>query len=201
MPKARFTYDVRSLDQPPVGVEDYAVRTSDGEAAGTVGELLERDGERLLVIESGAPPVKPVRRALPWEKVEQVDHDALAVWLLIDRSSLEREALELDPDLAREEGVEGGAEARRLVETPVDLIPAATTSSVGPVDRSTWATLLTLFAVFALSMLVATVAVDLGGDDRWALLFLVPAGLALVLAVLAFRWFRRPYERRAARKP
>jgi hypothetical protein len=200
VPRAQFTYEVRSVDQQAVGVEDYAVRASDGEVVGTVGELLDRDGERLLVIQSGVPPLKPVQRALPWAKVERVDHDALAVWLHLDRFSLEREALELDPELAREEGVDGGAEARRLEQTPPDLVPNASASSSGPVDRTTWAKLLALFALFALALLAATVVVTFGGDE-WAPLFLVPAGLALALGALAFRWFRNPYERRAARKP
>jgi hypothetical protein len=199
VPKAPFTYEVRSIDQEPVGVEDYVVRTSDGEAVGTVGELLERDGDRFLVIEQGAPPVKPVRRALSWDKVERVDHDALAVWLLLDRFSLEREALDLDPDRAVEEGL-GEAEARRLDAPPPDLIPPPATGS-GPVDRSLWAKLFAVFALFAFSVLLVTLLVSLTGDNIWALLFLVPAALAVVLAAMAFRFYRRPYERRAAQKP
>jgi hypothetical protein len=199
--KAPFTYETRSLDQDPVGVEDYVVRTSDGDSAGTVAALLVRDDERFLVVESGAAPVAPARRALPWSAVERVDHDAVAVWLRLDRSSLEREALELDPELAVEEG-EGTAEARRVDETPVDLIPSARSGTqTGPVDRPLWANLLALFAAFAFSVLVTVVVITFTGDNTWALLFLVPAALAVALAAVGYRMYRSPYERRAARKP
>lgn len=201
MPRAQFTYETRSIDQDPVGIEDYVVRTSDGEPAGTVGELLERGGERLLVIESGAPPVKDVQRAVPWSAVERVDHEALAVWLRLDPFSLERDALELDPELAVEDG-DDEPEARRLDVPPADLIPAAQSGSVaGPVDRSTWVAMLALFAAFAFATLGAVLVVTFSEDVTWALLFLVPAALGIALGVVAFRLYRSPYERRAARKP
>lgn len=203
MPKAPFTYEVRSIDQEPVGIEDYVVRTSDGEAVGTVGELLERGGDRFLVVEQGTPPVKPVQRAVSWDKVERIDHDALAVWLLLDRYSLEREALELDPELAVEEGVDADEpEARRIDAPPPDLIPPAQAGALsGPVDRSTWASMFGVFAAFAFSLLAAVIVVTFSGDNTWALLFLVPAALAVWLGVLGFRFYRAPYERRAQRKP
>lgn len=201
MAKAEFTYETRSLDQDPVGIEDYVVRTSDGESVGTVAALLAHGRERLLVVESGAPPVARVRRALPWSAIERVDHDAVAVWLRLDRFSLERDSLELDPELAVEEG-HGTPEARRVDETPADLIPSARRGTqTGPVDRPLWANLLALFAALAFSLLVAVVVVTFTGDTTWALLFLVPLALAVTLGVVGYRLYRSPYERRAARKP
>lgn len=201
MAKAEFTYETRSLDQDPIGIEDYVVRTSDGDPVGTVGALLERTGSRMLVVESGTPPVARVRHALPWSAVERIDHDAVAVWLRLDRVALERDALELDPELAVEEG-QGTPEARRVDETPADLIPNARGGAQsGPVDRPLWANMLALFAALTFSLLVAVVVVTFTGDNTWALLFLVPAALAVALAVVGYRLYRTPYERRAARKP
>jgi hypothetical protein len=61
--------------------------------------------------------------------------------------------------------------------------------------------MLALFALFGFSVLAAAVVVTFAGDNTWALLFLVPAALALVLAVMGYRAYRSPYERRASRKP
>jgi hypothetical protein len=198
--KGDFTYEVRKLPMDPVGIEDYVVRTSDGGAAGTVAAILEREGgERLLVVESGAPPAS-VQRAVRWPLVERVDHDALAVWLVLDQQGYQRETLELDPARAVEQG-EGDAEARRLSSPPDDLIPNALAESGGPVDRPTWAKLVAVLALFGFSILVATVVVTFTRDNTWALLFLVSAALAAAAAVLGFRAYRAPYESQGARKP
>ncbi len=200
MAKADFTYQVRSEDAAPVGIEDYVVRASDGEPVGTVGDLLERDGERLLVVVSGVPPLVGERRVVPWRQVERVDHDAVAVWLTLDTPAFEREAPELDRERAVEAG-EGDAEARRLDRPPEDLIPAAQGPEVrGPVDRTIWLKIFVAFAATSFTALLATMAVFLAGDSTWALLFLVPASLAVVTAVLAYRAYREPYEPQPARK-
>lgn len=198
MPKADFSYEVRKLPVDPAGIEDYVVRGRDGEPLGTVAAVLERDGgERLLVVEGGVPPVKAVRRAVHWSLVERIDHDAVAVWLTLDAAELERQALELDPDRAVEEGE---AEARRVVEPGPGGVPEATARNRGPVDRTTWTKALASFALTILSALVAVVVVGVTGDTTWAFLFLVPASLAAVTAVLGYRAYREPYEPRGARK-
>jgi hypothetical protein len=201
MPRAEFTYEVRRGPQDPIGVEDYVVRTSDGDAVGTVGALLDRGGERLLVVELGTPPIRHDRRAVRWECVERVDHDAVAVWLTLDAASFEGTALELDPDRAVEEG-EGDVEARRVSEPPRDLIPPPQGApQAGPVENVRWLEALGAFLAMAFASLAATMVVYFTGDSTWALLFLVPAALAVAAGVLAYRAYRSPYEPRGARKP
>lgn len=201
MPRADFTYEVRKLPMDPVGIEDYVVRTSDGASAGTVADVLERrGGERLLVVEGGVPPWKEVRRAVHWDAIERIDHDAVAVWLSLDEAALERQALELDPDRAVEQG-EGDAEARRVIVPGEGVVPEAVAENRGPVDRTTWAKAFAGFALTSFSALVAAVVVSLTEDGTWALLFLVPAALAVATALLGYRAYRQPYEPRGARKP
>jgi hypothetical protein len=200
VPKADFTYEVRRGPQEPVAIEDYVVRTSDGESVGTVGALLDRDGERLLVVDSGIPAIRGRHRAVPWSSVDRVDHDAVAVWLTLDEAGLERTALELDPDRAVEEG-EGDVEARRISEAPDDLIPPPQAEPAGPVENTRWLVAVASFLAMAFSALVAGIVVSFTADNVWALLFLVPAALAIVTVVLAYRQYRDPYEPRGARKP
>src|SRR5215210_2642871 len=202
MAKAEFTYEVRKLPTDPVWIEDYVVRTIDGEAVGTVASVLERaGGERLVVVESGAPPVKPVQRAVHWDEIDRIDHDAVAVWLALDQSGFERQALELDPDRAVEQG-EGDVEARRIDEPPEEEIPAAQTGAIsGPVDRTVWSKAFAAFAAMAFTALVATVVVSFAGDTIWVLLYLVPLAIAVVTLALGYRAYRNPYEQRPARKP
>lgn len=201
MPRADFTYEVRRLPTPAVGIEDYVVRTSDGESVGTVAAVLERaGGERLLVVEAGAPPLKSAQRAVHWDEIDRIDHEAVAVWLRLDRAAFERQSLELDPDRAVEEG-EGEPEARRIGEPPEDLIPLAQEGQVrGPVDRSEWAKVVALFVLMGFSVLLATIVVYYTGDNTWALLFLVSAALAGVTVARGYRLYRNPYEPRSAQK-
>lgn len=201
MPKADFTCEVRKLPMAAAGIEDYVVRTSDGEPAGTVAAVLERQGgEQLLVVEGGVPPVAAVRRALHWDTIERIDHDALAVWMNLDGDALARQALELDPKLAVEEG-DGKVEARRVALADEGPVPEAVTENRGPVDRTTWAKAFAVFALMGFSVLVAAVVVYFTGDNTWAFLLLLPALLAAVAAILGYRVYRRPYESRGARKP
>lgn len=201
MAKADFSYEVRKLPTDPTWIEEYVVRTNDGESVGTVAAVLERaGGERLLVIEAGAPPVKPVQRAVHWDEIDRIDHDAVAVWLNLDAGSFERQALELDPDRAVEEG-DGDPEARRLSEAPAEEIPGAQTGAIrGPVDRTDWWKAFAVFAATVFTVLLATLVVYFSGDNIWALLYLVPAALAAVAAALGYRAYRNPYEPQPARK-
>jgi hypothetical protein len=198
MARAGYTYEVRKGPTDPVWVEDYVVRTSDGESVGTVATVLERGGERLLVVERGVVPVAQDRRVVPWREVENIDHDALAVWLRQDEQSFLDSADELDPGLAVEEDV---AEARRLRQVPEEEMPAARVEGGGPVDRPTSGLAILCGALMAFSILVVVVLVT-ATESAWALLFgLVPVAFGVVALVLGYRAYRSPYARRGARKP
>ena len=200
MAKAQFTYEVRRGPQEPVAIEDYVVRTAEGDSAGTVGALLDRSGERLLVVDSGVPAIRGTRRVVPWSCVDRVDHEAIAVWLKLDAAEFERSALELDPDRAVEEG-DGDVEARRISEPPADLIPAPQAQLSGPVEKTRWLATFACFVATIFSALAVVMVVSSTGNSTWALLFLVPGALTLVTAALAYRQYRDPYEPRGARKP
>jgi hypothetical protein len=198
MARADFTYEVRKIATDPVWVEDYVVRTSDGESVGTVAAVLEHGEERLLVVERGLVPVAQDRRVVPFRDVESVDHDALAVWLRHDEDAFLRHALELDPGRAVEEGE---AEARRLREAPDDVIPAAAADRGGPLDRPQTG-LAILFAALSAFSLLAIVVAATATESAVPLVFgVIPLALAAISLVLGYRAYRSPYARRGARKP
>lgn len=112
---------------------------------------LIRRGEKFhLVVERGNPPLSHDLRAVPWEEVETVDHDSLALTLRVDQDELER-ALELDPA----KGVEDGdADAQRVTELPPGLRqPSLPGSEAGPVDRPTYVAAISFFAIGLLAAL------------------------------------------------
>jgi hypothetical protein len=197
VPKADFTYELRHLPEEAAGIEDYVVRGADGEALGTVAGLLERDGERLLAVESGAPPLAHERRVVSWDDVDDVDHEALAVWLRLDEDAYAR-ALELDPDAARDPSE--GADARRVTDLPPDLAPRPAVAPGGPVDRSLVYVAIGLAAAMAFSVLVL-VAIATRIQSEWLLAgIVVPAVLAAASLAVAFRAWREPYGTRGERK-
>lgn len=198
MAKADFTYEVRKIATDPVWVEDYVVRTSDGESVGTVAAVLEREGERLLVVERGLVPVAQDRRVVPFRDVESVDHDALAVWLREGKDAFLEHALELDPERAVEEG---DAEASRLREAPEDVLPPARVDGGGPVDKPTTGLAIFFAGLAAFSLLVVAVAVTATESAVPALFVVIPIALGVVSLVLGYRAYRSPYARRGARKP
>ena len=197
MAKAEFTYEVRKLPTDPVWIEDYVVRTRDGESVGTVGAVLEREAERLLVIQRGLVPMAQDRRVVPWNQVERIDHDAVAVWLTLDEATFDAEALELDPGRAVEEGE---AEARRVSEPPEEL-PRPQVAAAGPVDRPLPIVALGLAGLAAFLALVVVILIS-AADSAWPAIFFVgPAALFVTAAVLGYRSYRNPYAPRGAAKP
>jgi hypothetical protein len=198
MARADFTYEVRKGPTDPVWVEDYVVRTSEGESVGTVAAVLEHRGERLLVVERGLVPVAQDRRVVPWRDVEQIDHDALAVWLRQGEQAFLDGAAELDPGLAVEEDV---AEARRLREPPEGELPAARVDRGGPVDRPTTGLAMLCGALTAFSILVIAVVATATESAAVLVLAVVPIVFATLALVFAYRAYRSPYARRGARKP
>jgi hypothetical protein len=195
---AGFTYEIRHLPEEPFGIEDYVARTSDGAAVGTIAALLERDGELLVAVEGGAPPLAHARRVVRWDDVADVDHEALAVWLRLDEEAFGR-APELDPDAARATGE--GAEARRLTDLPPEVAARPEVAPGGPVDR--WSVFVAVGLVLAMAFsLLGIVAAATAWETPWlALALLVPAALAAAGLVFGFRAWRDPYTSRGARKP
>ena len=128
----RRTYQVAPAGAPASGLEEYTVETSLGEPVGKVQTLLEGDDGLLLAVELGAPPFTHQVRAVPWERVEEVDHDSLAVRLTVGPDELER-APELDPS----QGVEtDDADLRRVETLPAEARGNVPPGNVaGPVDR------------------------------------------------------------------
>jgi len=61
--KASRTYEVAPAGEGAAGLEEYLVETKDGEVAGKVVALVDRDGERFLLFDSGTPPIAKERRA------------------------------------------------------------------------------------------------------------------------------------------
>lgn len=198
MAKAEFTYEVRKLPTDPVWIEDYVVRTRDGESVGTVGAVLDHGGERLLVVQRGVVPVAQDPRVVSWQQIDRIDHDALAVWLTLEEATFERDAPELDPSRAVEEGP---ADARRVREAPEELLPPPQASPRGPVDRSLPMVAVGLLGLGAFLLLVSVVVLTLG-DSLWlAVFFVVPAALLVAAAVAGYRSYRNPYDAHPAQKP
>jgi len=188
------TYQMAPAGAPATGLEEYAVETAGGEAVGKVQTLLEGDDELLLAVELGTPPLTHQVRVVPWERVEEVDHDALAVRLTLGKDELER-APELDPD----RGVETeDAELRRVETLPAEARGNVLPGNVaGPVDRlvlgpSIALGLLGVFAFLAWVIMVTQVR-DLSW--HWALLA-VPILLVGVSGYLAYDAFRNQADSR-----
>ncbi len=172
-----------------VGLEDYDVESAEGKPIGKVKVVLRRGEELFLAVEGGLPPALPELRAVPWDAIADVDHDALTVRL--DAGALGR-SVSLEPELAVQSG---DADATRVATVPGKPVAALPTAHQGPVDRPIYlvALLLGLLGVFgALALVIFATAIDLGWF--WALAA-VPAALLLLSGVFAYRFFRRPSER------
>ena len=188
MARADHTSQPHAGGQDAAGVEDYVVRTDDGEAVGTVEQLLRRDGRPLLVVD---------RRLVPWSKVERVDHEALAVWLRLSRDAFE-ESERADADAPDEEGL---AAAARDADVPPALIPRPEEDPAGPVDRPLMPLLIGLTGAVAFAALIV-VAAATAYETPWIYVgFVVPAVLAVATGVVMYRAWRSPYEPRGTKKP
>jgi hypothetical protein len=187
--KASWTYEVPPAGADSAGLEEYLVETRGGEAVGKVVALLEREGERYLLLDSGAPPLAKERRAVRWDDIAEIDHETLTVTLRLDVHEL-ASTVELDP---ANEVENGSAEAVRISDLPADLRPPADPES-GPTDKPTYAAAIALFAAALLALLALVLAAS-GTDFTWEFgLFAIPAILVLAAAVAGYRSWRRPYE-------
>jgi hypothetical protein len=192
MAEESWTYRLETPDAPAAGIEGYAVWEDGGETnAGIVSALVEREGQLYVVAELGAPPVASELRAVPLERVREIDHAALAVRL--PPGELERSPA-LDPDRAvRSED----AEAQRVAVPPPELVPEpAPPGAPGPVDTPVLpiAVGTALLAAFAT---LAVVALTYALGSPWLLLLLaVPAVLAVAAGAMAYRAYLHPYQAR-----
>jgi hypothetical protein len=196
--RAPFTYEIRHLPEEAAGIEDYVVRGRDGSSLGTVAGLLERAGKLMVAVESGLPPLVHARRVVSWGDVEDVDHEALAVWLRLDEAGFER-AAELDPDAARAAGE--GAEATRVTDLPRDVAARPEVAPGGPVDRPPIFVAVGLVLAATFSVLVVVAVATAWDSSWWAAALVVPLALGVAALVFALRAWRDPYERRGAEKP
>jgi hypothetical protein len=188
--KENWTYEVPPAGAGASGLEDYQVETRDGEVVGKVISVLDHDGDRYLALDTGLPPVVRERRAVPWEDIVAIDHDALTVRIGLAKTEL-RQVPELDPANQIEDGE---ADALRLTDLPHE-VNAIDSSARGPIDRPSYALAIALFAA-GLVMLLGLALAASSTDFTWEFaLFLFPALLFIGAAVVAYRAYRQPYER------
>jgi hypothetical protein len=185
----------RTFEVPPggsdsAGLEDYGVELRGGERIGTIVGSVEEDGQRWLVVETGLPPVKRDRRAIPWSEIEHVDHDALVVTVAASAAG----NFTRFSEAGREDDA---APAQRVTESPDEPSYVPTGDVAGPADRN--ALLFGALASFALGLLTLLAIVALlsrRGDHGlvWAAL-VVPVVLLLAAGIMGYRLWRDPYER------
>jgi hypothetical protein len=183
------TYEVPPGGADAVGLEDYVVEAGARARIGTVVSSVEESGRRWLIVESGMPPFKRDRRAIPWSEIEEVDHDSLVV----------RVAAQAAQSLARLEdaGRESEAPAKRVTEASDAPSFVPTGDVAGPTDRTTL--LFGALATFALGLLTLLAIVGVlsrhGMDTLVLVALVVPAALLVASALLGYRLWRDPYSR------
>lgn len=184
----------RAFEAPPggadaAGLEDYVVETSSGQRVGTVVDSVEEGGQRWVVVETGLPPFKRDRRAIPWREIEEIDHDSLAV----------RVAAPAVESLARlrDAGREERAPAQRVTESPDAPSYVPPGDLAGPTDRTD--AVFGALAAFALGLLTLLAVLGLlsrpGRDWPYLAALVLPAALLLLSGILGYRLWRDPYTR------
>ncbi|HZD87918.1 MAG TPA: hypothetical protein VE088_07930 [Gaiellaceae bacterium] len=200
MVQAPWTYELPVTGSFAEILDDYEACTADGAHAGIVIGLVERGGERYLLVDGGRlPPFLHRRFAVRWEDVTLVDHDALVVEFAGDRARLQATALALDPALARHDA---SADAVRVHELPAALARSVVPGVEGPVEGlSTFGVVaLTALGVYGLLAIVGVWSARGLSDWEYALLALplLPVACAFVLA--GYRLYREPHVGRHARR-
>ena len=183
------TFEVPPGGADAAGLEDYGVELLGGERLGTIVDSVAEGDRRWLVVETGLPPFKRDRRAIPWSEIQDVDHDALLVTVAASTA-------ETFPRLP-EAGHEDEAPARRVTESPDAPRYVPTGDAAGPIDRNTL--LFGALASFALGLLTLLAIIGLlsrRGDHElvWGALAL-PVVLLLAAGILGYRLWRDPYSR------
>jgi hypothetical protein len=183
------TFEVPPGGADAAGLEDYGVELLGGERLGTIVDSVAEGDRRWLVVETGVPPLKRDRRAIPWSEIQDVDHDALLVTVAASTA-------QTFPRLP-EAGREDEAPARRVTESPDAPRYVPTGDVAGPTDRNTL--LFGALASFALGLLTLLALIGLlsrRGDHElvWGALAL-PVVLLLAAGILGYRLWRDPYSR------
>jgi hypothetical protein len=183
------TFEVPPGGADAAGLEDYGVELLGGERLGTIVDSVAEGDRRWLVVETGLPPLKRDRRAIPWSEIQDVDHDALLVTVAASTA-------QTFPRLP-EAGREDEAPARRVTESPDAPRYVPTGDVAGPTDRNTL--LFGALASFALGLLTLLALIGLPsrrGDHElvWGALAL-PVVLLLAAGILGYRLWRDPYSR------
>jgi hypothetical protein len=184
------TFEVPPGGADAAGLEDYGVELRGGERLGTIVDVVAEGDRRWLVVETGIPPLKRDRRAIPWSEIQHVDHDALVVTVAASTA----ETFQRLPEAGRE----GDAPARRVTESPDAPSYVPTGDVAGPTDRNTL--LFGALASFALGLLTLLAIIALlsrRGDHElvWGALAF-PVVLLLAAGILGYRLWRDPYARR-----
>ena len=183
------TFEVPPGGADAAGLADYGVEWRGGERLGTIVDSVAEGDRRWLVVETGLPPFKRDRRAIPWSEIQDVDHDALLVTVAASTA-------ETFPRLP-EAGREDEAPARRVTESPDAPRYVPTGDVAGPTDRNSL--LFGALASFALGLLTLLAVIALltrRGDQEfvWGALA-VPVVLFLAAGILGYRLWRDPYSR------
>ena len=100
MTRADWTYELPSAPGDSVCLEDYLVYDSEGWPVGRAFAVLAREGIRWLGIEREPLPTRSDRRVVPFEEIDEIDHENVAVHLVLGPDDIE-DARELDPRGAR----------------------------------------------------------------------------------------------------
>lgn len=186
-----WTYQMPPAGDGASGLEDYVVEDAHGEHLGKVGTVLRYDDRLFVAVEHGTPPLDNELVAVPWNEVRDVDHDTLTVRLGLSRAELERV-----PRLDQARKVEqSDAAATRVTDVPGAPVRAAPVAAPGPVDRSSYAVVVSAGLLGVFSALVLVIFAS-GTEFDWEfVLFAIPIALLTFAGVQAYRTFRNPYER------
>jgi hypothetical protein len=183
------TFEVPPGGADAAGLEDYVVELRGGERIGTVVGSVEEGDRRWLVAETGLPPLKRDRRAIPWREIDNVDHDALVVTVAAANA-------ESFPRLS-DAGREADGSAERVTDSPDAPSYVPTGDVAGPTDRNTL--LFAALASFALGLLTLLAVIALlsrrGDHDLIWGAVAIPVILVVAAGILGYRLWRDPYAR------
>jgi hypothetical protein len=192
MKQAAWTYELPPTGAASEGLEEYEIRTADGQHVGVGVGLVGKAGETFVLVDAGSlPPFLHRRIAVPWQSVAEVDHAALVVQLSVDRAGLDGVALALDSRKA----VHGPGADEVRVQLPAALTRPVPAGAEGPMDRSSAIGLAALASAAPFSLFVLITVWMTRGLEGWEYgLLAIPFVLAaLTVALEGYRLYREPH--------